>query len=136
MSKLSKIKKISKRLRKDLELKYNWKSDKGCFRNTCYDITLELINELRKNDIYAYQNNGFYFGANSEYLPDMSLWDNNEIQEYFNTINAKEPFGFDHWWVVAENNYIIDITADQFHPNEERNFRVIITDITDKNYNT
>jgi len=135
MNNLSKIKKISTKLREELETKYNWQNNKKCFTNTCYDITSELVNELRKNGIYAYQANGLYFGATSGYIPDMELWDEHEKESYFNSINAREPFGFDHWWVVAANKYIVDITNDQFHPDEERNFRVVIREIPDKNYN-
>lgn len=39
-----------------------------------------------------------------------------------------------HWWLEVNNEYIVDITADQFHPEEREKYRVVITDKDDISY--
>lgn len=135
-NKLSKIKKIAKELRTKLEHDYDWDGDKGCFGNTCSNVSEELANKLKENGIYAYPVHGFYYGAPEDYEPDMEDWSGDEVEQYFDGRIYGEPFGFNHWWVVAANKYIIDITVDQFHQSEPEQYRVVITNIGDDDYST
>lgn len=138
-NKLSRIKIIAKQVRNELETHYDWNADKGCFRNTCHDITKDLAEKLKEEGIYAYRTNGLYYGASDEFQPDTSDWEDEDRDEYNNATEDgrfSSMFGFNHWWVVAENKWIIDITADQFHPNEENEYRVVITTIDDSDYNS
>jgi hypothetical protein len=135
-NKLNKIKKIAKQIRKELETTNKWKNNKSCFYGRCHDISKYLSDELNKNSIYAYRVMGQYSGANELYKPDMSDWTEQEKKDYefyMTEINGINPT-YTHWWVVAENEYIIDITCDQFHPGDEENYRIVITSIGDTNY--
>jgi hypothetical protein len=133
-NKLNKIKKIAKQMRSELESNYDWEADKGCFKNTCSHLSEELANKLKAEGIYAYPVHGLYYGAPDTYEPDMDDWSGDEVDEYFDSKSYGEPFGFNHWWVVAGNKYIIDITADQFHIDEPEEYRVVISDIGDSDY--
>lgn len=136
-NKLSRIKKIAKQMRRELEKYHDWKSDKLCFTGKCHNVSQELVDKLKQEGIYAYRVNGLYYGASDEYEPDMSDWTNEERLEYNDATEYGEfnsGYGFNHWWVVAENKWIIDITADQFHPNESEQYRIVITNVGDVNY--
>ena len=133
-NKLSSIKVIAKNIRKELEDFYDWESDKGCFKNTCHMVTDDLVKKLEDNKISAHKVNGLYFGADDNYEPDMSEWDDEDRWNYTDVIEVGGMFGFNHWWVVADNKWIVDITADQFHPDEQDEYRIIITDINDYDY--
>jgi len=38
-----------------------------------------------------------------------------------------------HWWVVC-NEFIIDITADQFHPSDPEPYQIVVTNFSDTDY--
>lgn len=133
-NKLSRIKVIAKQLRNELEDSYDWNADRGCFKNTCHYITEDLVEKLIETGIKAYRVNGLYNGASDDYEPDISGWENEDIWAYNDAIESGNNFGFNHWWVVADNKWIVDITADQFHPDEQDEYRIVITDINDYDY--
>jgi hypothetical protein len=133
-NKLSRIKVIAKQIRKELEDYYDWDADKGCFKNTCHMVTDDLVKKLSDNNIISHRVNGLYHGASDEYEPDMSGWEQEDVWAYNDTIEAGGEFGFNHWWVEADNKWIVDITSDQFHPDEPEEYRVIITDLNDSDY--
>jgi len=133
-NKLSRIKVVAKQVRSELETHYDWDADKGCFKNTCSTVTDILAKELKKNGIYSYRAHGLYYGAPDDYEPDMDDWTGEEVDEYFDSKGYGEPFGFNHWWVVADNKWLVDITADQFHPDEPEQYRIVITDVGDDDY--
>ena len=135
-NKLNKIKKIAEQVRLELETHYDWEADKGCFKNTCSHVSEQLADKLKAEGIYSYSVHGLYYGAPDEYQPDMDDWSGDEVDEYFDSKGYGEPFGFNHWWVVADNKYILDITCDQFHQDEPDEYRVVITDIGDSDYST
>lgn len=135
-NKLSKIKKIAKEMRRELETYHDWKSDKSCFGGKCHSISQQLVNKLKKEGIYAYRQMGEYAGADESYVPNMTDWKEWEREEYLDTWEVEGGAGmvYAHWWVVAENKFIIDITSDQFFPGKEDEHRVIITTINDEHY--
>lgn len=133
-NKLSRIKVVARKIREELEDFYDWEADKGCFKNTCHMVTDDLVKELENNKIRAYKVNGLYKGASDDYEPDMSGWEHEDVWAYNDAIEARGNFGFNHWWVVADNKWIVDITADQFHPDEQDEYRIVITDINDYDY--
>jgi len=136
-NKLSRIKVIAKQVRSELESHYNWEADKGCFKNTCSTVTTELQDKLRESGIYSYMVNGLYLGASDDYEPDMAEWSYEDSQNYYDSTEDgqfNEAFGFNHWWIVAENRWIIDVTSDQFHPDEPEQYRIVITDVGDDSY--
>lgn len=135
-SKFSKVRLIAKKLRKKLEEQNNWTGNKAVFSGKCYDISKELVEQLNKNGIYAYRQLGEYRGADVSYKPDTDTWakwEKEEYEQYLNIINCINP-GYAHWWVVADNEWIIDITADQFHPDNPDEYRVVISTVENDTY--
>lgn len=127
---------IAVKFRNEMEKKWKWKDDRGCFKGTCHSISEKLANLLNKNGIYAYREHGEYFGANDKYYPDTSDWNDDDKDEYYDTweVTGGEGMSYFHWWTVVENKWILDITADQFHPGEEKNYRVVMVNKGDKDY--
>lgn len=134
-NKLSKIKKIAKKMRHELEKYHDWKNNKSCFSGKCHNISQTLVNELKKEGIYSYRQMGEYAGANESYTPNMSDWKQWEKDEYSEMrASDGESMTYSHWWVVADNKFILDITADQFHPDSPNDYRIVITTIDDEHY--
>lgn len=105
--------------RKKMEKYYDWKYDKSCFKNTCQSVSRELEDYLKKLGYNAKRVGGYYYPSD----------------EWFEKYNEPYEDGrWKHWWVVVDNKYIVDVTADQFHPGEEREYRIVVTDKNDPNY--
>lgn len=137
-NKLSKVKTISKKVRSELEETHKWENNKQCFNGKCHDISKHLVEELKKEGIYSYRIMGQYSGADASYMPDMTEWTKFEIEEYYDYVSALDVINptYAHWWVVAENKFIVDLASDQFFPGKENEHRVVITTLNDKNYAT
>ena len=70
---------------------------------------------------------GTYLGASEDYVPDMSDW-SEEAVDNFNVEN-----GYSHFWVeLAGLNF--DICLDQFHPSERAKYGVVIEPNTSSSY--
>lgn len=112
------IESIKKDLRKqvedfrdDIEKQYGWKNDKTCFRGTCQHITTKLVDYLKDKGYEAKRVGGYYY-------PPMK-WFEKHNEPY-------EDGEWKHWWVEVSGKWIVDVTADQFHPGEEDLYRVVI----------
>src|SRR3972149_3978334 len=99
-TKLRKIKKIAKEMRRELETYHDWKKDKACFAGKCYNISKKLAKKLNENGLYSYKAMGQYMNADASYTPDMSDWNICEKTEYLNFLHdhVKENIGYTHWW--------------------------------------
>lgn len=124
------IYKIALEIREKNEKYFDWEDDKSSMEGQCLPISKELVQEYKKYNINARCVIGYYLGASKEYFPNMDMWDHEDFEEYEN----REEDKFAHHWVLVNNKYIVDITVDQFHPNDEDNYRVIITDKNNSNY--
>lgn len=123
------IKELAWKFRKHEEEMEDWSDNKLCFRGKCQDVTKRFVDFLHTNGYpQAKRTGGYYLGYSDDYTPDMSEWDSEDIEDWENgNLDAK------HWWVVI-GNIIVDITADQFHPNNEDDYRVVITNTNDQSY--
>lgn len=107
------------KFRKKEEKYYDWKYDKTCFKNTCQSISKELTNYLKKLNYNVKRVGGYYYPP----------------EKWFKKYNEPYEDGkWKHWWVEVNNKYIVDITADQFHPNKEEDYRIVITNKNNSNY--
>ena len=107
------------KFRKDQENYYDWEFDKKCFKNPCQDISRDLVDYLIKLG-YKAQRKGGYYNPPEE-------WFEEESEDY-------KDGKWKHWWVLVNNKWIVDVTADQFHPSEEAEYRVIVTKKNDPDY--
>ena len=107
------------KFRKEQENYYDWKFDKKCFQSTCQDISRDLASYLI-NLGYKAKRYGGYYNPPEE-------WFEQESEDYG---NGK----WKHWWVIVNNKWIVDVTVDQFHPGEEKEYRVVVTNKNDSNY--
>jgi len=126
---LRSIKELAWEFRKEEESFEDWEENKSCFAGTCQDVTKRFVEFLHKNGYpSAKRISGYYSDYSDDYEPNMSNWDSDDIEDW-------ETGNFDakHWWVEIGDN-IVDITADQFHPNEEDEYRVVITNKNDPAY--
>ena len=135
-NKLNKVKKIAKQVRTELEKHYDWENDKSCFTGKCHNISQDLAIKLKKEGINSYRELGQYAGADESYVPNMKDWKKWEKEEYWEMweVDGGESMTYAHWWLVVENKWILDITADQFHPDTPDKYRIVITTTNDKHY--
>ena len=102
--------------REEQEDWYEWLEDKSCFREQCLCLADLLAKFLREHGFPDAHRAGGYYGEGPE------------KGEYLQV----GRHGL-HWWVETQDK-IIDITCDQFHPGEEDDWRVVITDLNDPEY--
>jgi len=127
MESINKLNKIIEDFRKTLENDYDWQEDKMCMKGTCQSVTKELVDLLNKNGYNAKRVNGRYMNISDDFEPDMSQWSDEDIEEW------TPDMGMNHWWVEIGDK-IVDVTADQFHPKEEDDYRIIITNKSNRDY--
>ena len=128
------LEKLVQQFRNRLENYNDWEDDKACFAGTCSSVSEELTQFLISNGVLdAERINGFYLDASDDYEPNMDYWDQEDIWKYNEDIEYGDIPPANHWWVQAQG-MIIDVTADQFHPNEESDYRVVIVPIGNRNY--
>ena len=134
---LNKLKSELEIFRKKEEENNEWVDDKTCFKGTCQDITKYLEKYLKELGYDVYRTGGYYYDTDYEYYPDMSDWDWEDKEKYliYREKNDGSANGLPHkhWWVEI-NNYIIDLTEDQFHPGEEDKYRIGIYKKPNINY--
>ena len=98
--------------------------------SSCHHAAQELAKKLNDAGLSAKAVMGVYKDVDDEYPEIVAKhrdWDSdNDINDFDGT--------WKHWWVEYKDK-IIDITADQFHPKEQAEYRLVITDINDPIYN-
>jgi len=119
--------------REKMEAEWDWENDKLCFSGQCSSVTRELVEHLKQNGIDAMRVNGEYMEPSEDYEPDMSGWDQEDIDQYEEDKEYGDIPPANHWWVEAQGK-IIDLTAEQFHPDEEDDYRIVIVDTSDSGY--
>lgn len=102
-----KLKNILIKFRSEQEKELGWNNDKSVFKDNCYSTTFDLAQVLKQNKIICKIIKGNYFLDDGDYEG--------------------------HTWLQV-GNYIVDPTADQFHPGKEDKYRIIITDINNPRY--
>ena len=125
---------LASRFRIKHEKNDEWRENKSCFTGMCTTLSKMLAKHLTKNDFNAVPIFGDYFGAPDEYEPDdmpddVLAGEENEDWNERIRVNA-----WPHWWVKVDDEWIVDISADQFHRGEEDEYRVVITNINDPDY--
>lgn len=111
--------------RKHEEQYQGWEEDKTAFKNTCTMYADELTNFLSEKGYNAVAVCGYYTNVQDEYEPDHWDWKVNQsiIDKFQRT--GKMP-NLTHCWVEVDGKFIVDITADQFHPGNEDEYRVVV----------
>jgi hypothetical protein len=99
---------IVSKYRKDLEAYYSGHLED--IDNTCQDESERLANILVNNGFNAKKYGGYYYGISDQWEPP----DNKPAKKW------------KHYWVVIDNNIIVDVTADQFHPEERKEWSIVI----------
>ena len=94
----------------------------------CREASVNLRETLRKIGIDSRTWHGMYYGADDSYASIIAL----EKSEYPEETEDWDG-GWTHWWVIVEN-IIVDITADQFHPEKSEDYGIVITNVGDKSY--
>lgn len=130
---LNRLTNLVEEFRSKEEIYNDWEFNKECFKGTCQDITKYLVKFLEEHGYNAERIQGYYLNVSDDFIPDTSEWDWKDKEDYINNGHDNK---WSHWWVLVDNTYIVDITSDQFHPGEENEYRVIITDKNDNNYTT
>ncbi len=122
-----KLKELLEEFRKEIESEYDWNDDKTAFRGMCQYITKNLVDYSSKNNYQSDRIRGYYKGADPDYEPDMSDWDLDDRTKFSTKWDrngqSAEGLPFPHWWVEIDK-FIIDVTEDQFHPDEENEYRI------------
>lgn len=123
----NKLYSIVEKYRTKMEEEHEWSSYKSCFKGTCQDIVKHLKDHLEGFGYNPSRVRGYYKNADEDFEPNMNEWDWDEKEFYFNLLEknggSANGLKFPHWWVEVEN-YIIDVTEDQFHPGYEDEYRI------------
>jgi len=108
---------ILNNLRKDLDFKYNYDSDKNCFKCITLDVCKEAKEFLLGIGYTPLIIEGNYFGADKSYYPNFKGWTRVEILKFArlhrNNGYSSNRIGFQHYWLEIDG-YIIDLVEDQF----------------------
>ena len=127
---------IVNNFRTELEDYYEWKEDKICFKGYCEGISESLVDHLKENGYKKVKKVcGFYNNVPDDYEPITRDWDEKDFEAY-EKWKIKYPNVWKHCWVEVNNEYIVDVTSDQFHLGEENAYRINITDINDSDYDS
>jgi hypothetical protein len=134
---------IAEQFRAKIEKRYKWNENRRCFLNRCGNISKQLEKHLINLGFNAKADFGEYCCANMQFVPDMSTWEQWDIDGYYNMRGADEDeegneifdtqVCYAHWWVLVNDKYIVDVTPDQFHPGEEEKFRIRIELVNETN---
>lgn len=106
---------------------YDEEGPTAALNNMCAEMSKDLYDELRAHGFDARRVPGQYLGMSETYEPDTREWEEDDIDAY-----EGDP-RIAHWWVVCAGK-IIDICADQFHPEDRQEYRIIIADEGDRDY--
>lgn len=124
-SMLEKITAIATKVRMEEEKDID--GDLSLLDGTCSFMATRLVSALEQSGIKAFRVPGAYLGADDDYEPDTSQWDDYDIE------NFDSSAGYSHWWVEAEG-YIVDICVDQFHPSQREDYAVNIKEVGSSDY--
>lgn len=119
------------RIAEDVRLRFEAEHGDGSgmpdFDRMCRPMSHELCAGLVAAGFPARTVPGQYVGMSEDYAPDTSDWDPEDAEAY-----AEDP-SISHWWVRLGDD-IIDICADQFHPEDRTGRRIVFTEATDQDY--
>lgn len=89
------------------------------FAGRCQDVSRRLAAFLLSRGQAALRVGGYYRDIPESYFAERGA--------------AYEDGCWKHWWVESDG-LIIDVTADQFHVDEEDSYRVVVTGCDDPSY--
>jgi len=77
---------------------------------------------------------GYYLNVSPFFIPIDNRdyeWDDDDW-EFYNELGFFPNWG--HFWLLVDGKWIVDVTADQFHPDEPLMYRVVIAPIGHPDY--
>lgn len=126
-----------------LAMLFRQKMEKKCgvrMEHKCGEVSEDLAKFLIKNGYPAETVWGNYCGADLDYVPNIKPWlkqEDFDAEDFWDSYEAAKDKGkalcYAHWWVQVGRT-IVDITASQFHPKRQEEFKVVVTS-SHKNYN-
>ena len=93
----------------------------------CAEMSQRLFDVLEQAGHSPERAMGQYLGADEDYDPDTSEWDEDALE------NFDREAGFSHWWLEVDGK-IVDVCADQFHPSNRDAYRIVIEDVLHADY--
>jgi len=94
-----------------------WVTKECDSEGSCIICSAMLADKLREAGFTARDVHGAYMAPNR-------LWFND------NNVSRHNFHGAHHWFVIVDDFYIVDITADQFHRGED-GYEIVISDVND-----
>jgi hypothetical protein len=127
---INNLEKDIKKFRIALEKEYGYVDDNMCLKGTCHTVTEKLVKYLKNlNYKNAKRVPGYYTNVSDDFEPDGEMWDNDDWEDFYENFDNT----WKHWWVEVGDK-IVDVTADQFHPGDEDEYKVVIVNKTNKDY--
>lgn len=131
----NKLYSLASNLRTELEVEEKFDEDDIiCFKGRCQDISPLLAGSLKDNGFEAHSVFGTYNNVSDEFSPDMTNWDIDDIEDYWDNFDNT---WLHHFVIVTHNKkkYIVDITADQFHNDKTKEeYRVVVENYPHSDY--
>lgn len=112
------------RLERDLD----FEDDPHCMVGACRGASLELAAELREDGFPAQARFGTYHGIGEGYAALVAGRTGEPFEDDF-----EDDGTWLHWYVVC-GDLIVDVTSDQFHPDEPDAPKVVATTLDDERY--
>ena len=118
-----KLERLVESFRKQMEDDDFWEDDKTIFKGMCLCYSDLLVKYLKEHGYKnVYRVGGYYTDVSDDFDPDVSDWDLDELEYFWDNFDNT----WKHWWVEVDNKWIVDVTADQFHPGEEDEYKIFI----------
>lgn len=114
-------------VRLKFETDSGWPAYHSALNNKCGQMSDALTAALSAIGLEAVAVRGTYFGFDPCYQPDFSDWDAEAVESH------DSANGYSHCWVECCGQ-VIDICADQFHPEDRARFRVVIESVAAIDY--
>ncbi len=111
-----------------LERDLGFEDDPHCMVGACRSASHELAEELRADGFPARAEFGTYHGIGEGYPALVASRSGEPFDDDFD-----DDGSWLHWYVVC-GDLIVDVTSDQFHPDEPGAPRVVVTDLGDDRY--
>ena len=128
---IKELEQIANTVRADLEILYNADEDPEQSVETRFQASQILVAALKDEGLPAFRYSGYYKDCEDGYFDIVKrrcLYAPLDSEPFYKDIS-----NWCHWWFVS-GNYIVDITAGQFHPTCRKDYRVIVTRIGDDSY--
>lgn len=108
-----------------------------CTQGACAHASEILARDLRRAGYDAMAVSGVYVGADPDFRPDLGGWDEDLAEEFEGHVEYggdASNFEFHHYYVLVEGEWIVDLTSDQFHPDDPAAHAVVVVREGDPRY--